>query len=125
MRRQVARSCILIASWLLECGCGSDGADNIVNATIDMRCRVDADCPERYECVSEIDHGPPTTLCESQDPAATCPPGFEVRRAYGQLFCTIPSRTARRLDYASYATSAAALAGSRRDEISLGSIVSP
>jgi hypothetical protein len=125
MRRQVARSCILIASWLLGCGCGSDGPDTIVNATIDMRCRGDADCPARYECVSEVEHGPPTTLCESQDPAATCPTGFEIRRAYGQLFCTIPSRTARRLDYASDEISATALAATRRDAISLGSVAAP
>lgn len=116
---------MLIATWLLECGCGSDGADTIANATIDMRCHIDADCPARYECVSEIDHGPPTTLCESQDPEAACPAGFEVRRAYGQLFCTIPARGARHPSYAAYATYATALAATRRDEISLGTIASP
>jgi hypothetical protein len=119
MRRQVARSCILIASWLLESGCGSDGADTLVNATIDMRCRINADCPARYECVSEIEHGPPTTLCESEDPAATCPAGFEARRAYGQLFCTIPAQT---LHSASYATS---LAATSHDDITLGGIAGP
>lgn len=77
---------ILLSGWVLTTACG--GGPEAVRVTIDMRCGADARCPSGFECIAETEHGPPTTLCESQDPAASCPPGFEATRGYGLTFCT-------------------------------------
>ncbi|TMQ09091.1 MAG: hypothetical protein E6J91_31415 [Deltaproteobacteria bacterium] len=74
-----------LLSGLLIAACG-EGPD-VVRVTIDMRCDAKASCPAGFACMTETEHGPPTTLCESSDPAATCPPGYEAKVGYGQTFC--------------------------------------
>src|SRR5262245_44286081 len=84
----------LLCGWLLAAACG-EGA-GAVRVTIDMRCGPEASCPAGFECTAETEHFPPTTLCESHDPAATCPPGYDARTAYGQTFCKLrPSVSSR------------------------------
>ena len=77
-----------LCGLLLAGACGGNETDAMVTVTIDMRCGAEASCPARFECTAETEHGPPITLCESHDPAATCPPGFEMTVGYGQTFCT-------------------------------------
>lgn len=67
------------------CGPGRD--EYTARVTIDMRCSSSADCPRGFQCLLETEHGPPTTLCESDDPTSTCPNGFVTRVGYSQLFC--------------------------------------
>jgi hypothetical protein len=78
---------IFVAGLLLATGCAGDETDG-VTVTVDMRCGTTASCPAGFECTAETEHFPPTTLCESRDPAAICPPGFDTRAGYGQTFCT-------------------------------------
>jgi len=91
MARQAARLCALllglVSGPVLATGCGGDGTDTIVRTTIDVRCGSNAECPTGFECASEVEHGPPTTLCESQDPSVTCPPGYDSKLLYGQTLC--------------------------------------
>jgi hypothetical protein len=75
----------LLSGLLLATACG-EGPD-VVRVTIDMRCSAEASCPVGFDCIAETEHGPPITLCESHDPAASCPPGYEARVGYGQTFC--------------------------------------
>jgi hypothetical protein len=96
MPRQAARLCALLsglaglAGLMLGTACGGD---TIVRTTIDVRCSSNAECPTGFQCWSESEHGPPTTLCESQDPAVTCPPGYDSKLLYGQTLCKPPPGT--------------------------------
>jgi Cys-rich repeat protein len=61
--------------------------DNPARVTIDVRCGTNADCPSGFVCEAETEHGPPTTMCESDDPAAICPDDYETHVGHGQIFC--------------------------------------
>lgn len=67
--------------------CGSAHDDFRSHVTIDVRCGSNADCPKGFVCESDAEHGPPTTMCESYDPGATCPRAYETHVGYGQIFC--------------------------------------
>ena len=67
--------------------CSSDRDDNTARVTIDMRCGSNADCPTGFVCEADVEHGPPTTMCESFDAQLSCPSGYETQVGYGQTFC--------------------------------------
>ncbi len=93
------RLCVIASALALAVAC--DGRrGSTVRATIDMRCRSNADCPSGFACANEIEHGPPITLCESEDPAVVCPPGYVTKVRYGQRFCTPPRGTSSRSAWA-------------------------
>jgi len=80
-------------TWLLAlalAACGPDRADSIAAVTIVGTCESSADCPTGFDCNEDVEHGPPTALCESEDPTAICPAGFETRVRYGQTLCKPP-----------------------------------
>src|SRR4029079_17710755 len=85
MVRQVLQLGVLCAA-VPAAACGSRDED-IARTTIDVRCDSNADCPRGFSCEAETEHGPPTTMCASDDPAATCPHEFETRIGYSEVFC--------------------------------------
>lgn len=77
-----------LAASIAATGCTLDRSEaSVSNVTIDMRCASTADCPSGFACNADVEHGPPTTMCESSDPAATCPAGFDIKVIYGQTVC--------------------------------------
>lgn len=93
MVKQAARY-MLLSALALAAGCGPERSDSIAAVTIEVTCDSSADCPSGFECAADVDHGPPTALCESADPAATCPAGYETKSLYGQVFCKPPASNA-------------------------------
>jgi hypothetical protein len=93
---------ILLSALAFAAGCSLGRSESISAVTIEATCGSTADCPSGFECTADIEHGPPTALCESQDPAAACPAGYETKVLYSQIFCKPPapivgaSRTLRR-----------------------------
>ena len=87
--------CLLLSGLIAAAGCGADGNDAPPSVTIDVRCGSSADCPSGFACSADVEHGPPITLCESSDPAASCPAGFEVKVIYGQTLCKPPVSVVR------------------------------
>ena len=85
---------MLLSALALAAGCGPERNDSIATVTIEARCNSTAECPSGFECTADIEHGPPTALCESQDPGATCPAGYETKILYGQMFCKPPASVA-------------------------------
>jgi len=79
--------CLLLFGLVAATACGTDGPETMPSVTIDVRCGSTADCPRGFSCSAEIEHGPPITLCESSDPMATCPAGFDTKVLYGQTLC--------------------------------------
>src|SRR5689334_9489627 len=86
MVQQAIRLCVFLGG-LFVAACGVADGDTI-RVTIDMRCGSSADCPARFSCEADTEHGPPTTMCESIDPQASCPAGFDTKVGHGQTFCT-------------------------------------
>jgi hypothetical protein len=87
MIKQFAQMTV-VATAMLAASCGgSPRDDDTARVTIDMRCASNADCPRGFTCAAEDEHGPPTTMCESEDPAASCPRDYETRVGHGQVFC--------------------------------------
>jgi hypothetical protein len=85
----------VLAAAILAAACGGSARDDDpAHVTIDKRCASNADCPRGFTCAAEDEHGPPTTMCESDDPAATCPREYETYVGHGQVFC-IPRPGAR------------------------------
>jgi hypothetical protein len=85
MVRQVLQLSVLWTA-VLAAGCSSRD-ENSARVMIDVRCDSNADCPRGFLCEPETEHGPPTTMCESDDPGATCPRDYETHVGYGQVFC--------------------------------------
>ena len=85
MVRQALQLSVLCAA-VLAAGCSARD-ENTARITIDVRCGSNADCPHGFLCETEDEHGPPTTMCESDDPAASCPREYETHVGYGQIFC--------------------------------------
>jgi Cys-rich repeat protein len=77
----------LLCAAVLAAACSPARDDSSPRVTIDVRCTANADCPSGFVCEAETEHGPPTTMCESDDPAASCPREYETRIGYGQVFC--------------------------------------
>jgi hypothetical protein len=71
-------------------GCEPGRGSTIAAVTIEARCGSSADCPRGFECTLDEEHGPPTALCESVDPDASCPAGYDTKVVYGQTFCKLP-----------------------------------
>lgn len=87
--RAVRQRLVLIAlAGAAACAGGRDAPP--ARVTIDMRCESTADCPGGFSCTPEQDHGPPTTMCESEA-AVACPPGYATREGFGQTFCKSPA----------------------------------
>ena len=86
MVKYATRLTALVAGLVFAPACDPLG-DTIASVTIDMRCSASSDCPSGFSCVADDEHGPPTTLCESTDPAATCPSGYDTKIGHGQTFC--------------------------------------
>jgi Cys-rich repeat protein len=78
---------IVLCAAVLAAACTTARDDNPARMTIDVRCGTNADCPTGFVCEAETEHGPPTTMCESDDPAAICPAAYETRVGHGQIFC--------------------------------------
>jgi hypothetical protein len=93
MLKQAARY-MLLSALALAVGCGSERNDSIATVTIEAACGSTADCPGGFECTADVEHGPPTALCESREPDAICPPGYETKVLYGQMFCKLPGPVA-------------------------------
>lgn len=93
MVKHAVRS-LLLSALTFAAGCSPAHSDSISAVTIEVTCGSTADCPSGFECTADIEHGPPTALCESQDPAATCPAGYETKVMYGQIFCKPPAPVA-------------------------------
>ena len=68
-------------------GCAPAHDDNADRMTIDVRCSSNADCPAGFTCEADVEHGPPTTMCESFDAGVSCPAEYETHVGYGQTFC--------------------------------------
>jgi hypothetical protein len=77
---------LVLSALVFAAACAGERDDHPARVTIDMRCDSTADCPSGFSCASEDDHGPPTTMCESEAPV-TCPPGYKTKIGYGQTFC--------------------------------------
>jgi Cys-rich repeat protein len=86
MGKRLVQLSVLCAA-VLAAACSPAHDDDTARVTIDVRCATSADCPSGFVCEAETEHGPPTTMCESNDPAATCPREYETRVGYGQIFC--------------------------------------
>lgn len=84
-KRCVQRSVLCVA--VLAAACGTTRDDSTVQVTIDRRCSANTDCPTDFVCAADTEHGPPTTMCESYDPDATCPREYDTHVGYGQVFC--------------------------------------
>jgi hypothetical protein len=87
MAALILRLNALLVALVVMAACGSEQDDSVARVTIDMRCGSTAKCPGGFACEAETEHGPPTTMCESRDPAAVCPSGYETQIGYGQTFC--------------------------------------
>ena len=85
MFRSLVQLSVLCAAMVAAACSAHD--DNSARVTIDVRCLSNADCPRGFLCEAELEHGPPTTMCESEDPAATCPREYDTHIGYGQIFC--------------------------------------
>ena len=85
---------MLLSALALAAGCGPDRNDSIATVTIEATCNSTAECPSGFECTADVEHGPPTALCESRDPEATCPAGYDTKVLYGQMFCKPPAPVA-------------------------------
>jgi hypothetical protein len=79
----------LLSALVGASGC-EPGRSPFATVTIEARCGSSTDCPRGFECMLDEEHGPPTALCESVDPDATCPPGYDTKVVYGQTFCKVP-----------------------------------
>lgn len=90
MQKHAVRSLWLL-TLVFAVGCSLGRSDSISAVTIEATCGSTADCPSGFECTTDLEHGPPTALCESQDPATTCPAGYETKALYGQVFCKPPA----------------------------------
>jgi hypothetical protein len=71
--------------------CGLSRSDPVPTVTIEQQCWSSVDCPTDFQCRQDSEHGPPVRLCESTDPSATCPDGYETKVMYGQTFCRPPT----------------------------------
>ena len=111
-----AASTALLGALLFAAGCDPVADDDtIASVTIDMRCDASTACPRGFSCVADAEHGPPTTMCESTDPDATCPSGYETKIGHGQTFCT-PRAGARNRRSTSAITVRGSRAGRASDE---------
>jgi len=96
MTHRAVQRCLFVAGFVLAAGCGFERSDGVSSVTIEVQCGSSADCPVGFACNTDLEHGPPAALCESDDPDASCPAGFETKVIYGQTFCKSPaSATAR------------------------------
>ena len=82
---------VLLGSLVL----GACDDEHTARVTIDVRCSDTSACPDGFRCAADAEHGPPTTMCESDDAAIACPPGYDTRIGYGQTFCTPRDRSGR------------------------------
>jgi hypothetical protein len=80
-----------LSAMALAAGCGPERNDSIATVTIEATCGSTADCPSGFECTADVEHGPPTALCESRDAEASCPAGYDTKVLYGQIFCKPPA----------------------------------
>ncbi len=76
-----------LCAAVLAAACTPMRDDNPARMTIDVRCGTNADCPTGFVCEAETEHGPPTTMCESNDPEATCPADYVTHVGHSQIFC--------------------------------------
>jgi len=82
----------LLALGLLSlAACGLGRSEPMPTVTIEAQCLSNVDCPTGFECLQDGEHGPPVRLCESTDPSASCPGGYETKVMYGQTFCRPPA----------------------------------
>ena len=87
MKQSFVQLTVLAAAMLATACGGSVRDDNTARVTIDVRCASNADCPRGFTCEAENEHGPPTTMCESDDATATCPREYETHVGHSQVFC--------------------------------------
>ena len=87
----VKQAVLLLSALAFATACDSGRSGTIAAVTIEVPCGSSAECPTGFECTADIEHGPPTALCESTDPTASCPAGYEIKALYGQIFCRPPA----------------------------------
>ena len=83
--------CLFVAGIVSTAACGLGGPDAASNVTIERQCSSSADCPNGFACNLDSEHGPPVALCESSDPAAVCPAGYQTKVLFGQTICKSPT----------------------------------
>jgi hypothetical protein len=91
MVKMVKQAVLLLSALIFAAACGAERSGTITAVTIEATCSSTAECPAGFECTADIEHGPPTALCESADPDARCPAGYETKALYGQIFCRPPA----------------------------------
>jgi hypothetical protein len=88
---QAIRRSLFALGLLSLAACGLSRSDPVPTVTIEQQCASSVDCPTDFQCLQDSEHGPPVRLCESTDPAASCPEGYETKVMYGQTFCRPPT----------------------------------
>ena len=87
---EVVRRWLLAVGVVSAAGCGLGRSEATPSVTIETQCLSSVDCPTGFECTQDSEHGPPVRLCESFEPTASCPDGYETKVIYGQTFCRPP-----------------------------------
>jgi hypothetical protein len=73
-----------VLAWLRSASSGREDSHGQASGTVHVALGTGAD----------VEHGPPTALCESRDPEAACPAGYDTKVLYGQIFCRPPAPVA-------------------------------
>lgn len=90
MFRRAIHHVLFVAGFVSTAACGLGGPDGVSKVTIERTCSTSADCPGGFACNLDSEHGSPVALCESSDPAASCPAGYQTKVLFGQTICKAP-----------------------------------
>ena len=88
---QAIRRCVFAAGLVSLAACALSRSEPVPSVTIETQCASSVDCPTGFQCLQDSEHGPPVRLCESTEPNASCPDGYETKVMYGQTFCRPPT----------------------------------
>jgi len=88
---QAIRRRLLAVSLVSLAACALSRSEPVPSVTIETQCASSVDCPTGFQCLQDSEHGPPVRLCESTEPNASCPDGYDTKVIYGQTFCRPPT----------------------------------